>query len=143
MARNSEIRSTPICVLPNIWRLGWVRDTKFGTMFLIKYYWMLCKNARVPTFTVFEQLKENELGSKITFQIRVKYSKAIFQQCRGLISQVFPWHEPWSQYCSQDIQIFVFPSSPLFLPVSHCFRAWSKINLKVYDIINCLNKNLQ
>ena len=30
----------------------------------------------------------------------------------------------------------------LFLPVSHCFSAWSKINLKVYDTINCLNKNL-
>ena len=43
---------------------------------------------------------------------------------------------------SQDIQISVFPSSPLFLPVSHCFRGWSKINLKVYVIINCLNKNL-
>ena len=39
-------------------------------------------------------------------------------------------------------QIFVFPSSPHFLPVSHCFRGWSKINLKVYDVINCLNKNL-
>ena len=36
---------------------------------------------------------------------------------------------------------FVFPFSPLFLPVSLCFRAWSKINLKVYDVINCLNKN--
>ena len=34
------------------------------------------------------------------------------------------------------------PSSPLFLLVSHCFRAWSKINLKVYDVNNCLNKNL-
>ena len=43
---------------------------------------------------------------------------------------------------SQDIQNFVFPSSPLFLPVSNCFRDWSKINLKVYDVINCLNKNL-
>ena len=47
-----------------------------------------------------------------------------------------------SSFHSQDIQIFVFLSSPLFLPVSHCFRGWSKINLKVYDIINCLNKNL-
>ena len=47
-----------------------------------------------------------------------------------------------SFFRSQDIQIFVFPSSPLFFPVSHCFRGWSKINLKVYDIINCLNKNL-
>ena len=47
-----------------------------------------------------------------------------------------------SSFPSQDIQISVGPSSPLFLPVSHCFRGWSKINLKVYDIINCLNKNL-
>ena len=29
----------------------------------------------------------------------------------------------------------------LFFLVSHCCGAWSKINLKVYDIINCLNKN--
>ena len=32
--------------------------------------------------------------------------------------------------------------SPLFPTVSHCFRDWSKINLNVYDIINCQNKNL-
>ena len=37
---------------------------------------------------------------------------------------------------------FLFLSSPLFLPVSHCFRGWSKKNLKVYDVINCQNKNL-
>ena len=49
-----------------------------------------------------------------------------------------------SSFCSQDIPIFLFLSSPLFLPSSrsHCFRGWSKINLKVYDVINCLNKNL-
>ena len=29
-----------------------------------------------------------------------------------------------------------------FLPVGHCFTGWSKINLKVYDVINCLSKNL-
>ena len=43
---------------------------------------------------------------------------------------------------SRDIQLFVFPSSPVFLLVSHCFRWWIKINLKVYDVTNCLNKNL-
>ena len=47
-----------------------------------------------------------------------------------------------SSFCSRDIQIFVFPSSPLFLPVSHCFRGWWKINLKVCDVISCLIKNL-
>ena len=42
----------------------------------------------------------------------------------------------------RGIQIFVFPSSPLSHPVSHCLGGWSKINLKVCDAINCLNKNL-
>ena len=37
---------------------------------------------------------------------------------------------------------FVFSSSPLFLLVSHCFTGWSKKNFKIYDVINCLNKNL-
>ena len=45
-----------------------------------------------------------------------------------------------SSSCSQDFYIFVL--TPLFPPVSHCFRRWSKINLKVYYVINCLNKNL-
>ena len=43
---------------------------------------------------------------------------------------------------SQDIQIFAFRSFPLLVPVSHCLRGWSKKNLKVYDVMNCLNKNL-
>ena len=47
-----------------------------------------------------------------------------------------------SSFRSRDIRIFVFSLSPFFLPVSYCLRAWSKINLKVYDVINCLNKNL-
>ena len=33
---------------------------------------------------------------------------------------------------------FFFSSSPLFFPVTHCFRGWSTINLKVYDVINYL-----
>ena len=37
--------------------------------------------------------------------------------------------------------IFCISAFPFFLSVSHCFRGWSKINLKVCDIINCLNKN--
>ena len=46
-----------------------------------------------------------------------------------------------SSFCSRDNQIFLFPSFPFFIPVGHCFRGRSKINLKVYDAINCLNKN--
>ena len=46
-----------------------------------------------------------------------------------------------SSFHSRDIQFFVFLSFPLFVPVSHCFRGWLKINLKVHDVIDCLNKN--
>ena len=31
LTRNPEIGNNPVCVLPNIWRLGQVRKTKFGT----------------------------------------------------------------------------------------------------------------
>ena len=53
----------------------------------------------------------------------------------------FLFHLKSSLLC-WDIQFFVFLSSPLFPPVSYGFRLWSKINLKVHDIINCLNKKL-
>ena len=31
---------------------------------------------------------------------------------------------------------------PLFFPVGHCFRGWSKKNPKFYDVVSFLNKNL-
>ena len=31
MIRDPEIGNTPVWVLPNIWRLGWVMNAKFGT----------------------------------------------------------------------------------------------------------------
>ena len=40
----------------------------------------------------------------------------------------------YSNFC-----IFIFLCFSL---VSHCFRGWSKKNLKAYDVISCLNKNL-
>ena len=46
-----------------------------------------------------------------------------------------------SSFRSRDIQVFVFSSSPLFLPVSLCFSCWSKKNLKVYYAINSVSKN--
>ena len=35
--------------------------------------------------------------------------------------------------------LYFFPS---FFPVGHCFRGWSKVNPKICDVINFLNKNL-
>ena len=47
----------------------------------------------------------------------LKLLSATFYQ----IFSIFLFHLK-SSFCSEDILIFVFPSSPVFLSVSHCFR---------------------
>ena len=56
-----------------------------------------------------------------------KLRKMLFISSKKLFS-----FSRYSNFC-----VFVL----LFLPVGHGFRGWSKINLKVYDAISCLNKN--
>ena len=46
-----------------------------------------------------------------------------------------------SSFLPGDIQISVYLCSPLFFPVSNCSGGWFKKHLKVYGVINCLNKN--
>ena len=70
-----------------------------------------------------------------------------FQTRNTVFGQIWPKIQNYqfklkSSFYFQDIQILVYLSSPLSSPVSHCFRGWSKIHLKAYNIINCLNKNL-
>ena len=44
---------------------------------------------------------------------------------------------------SRYIFKFLYIRLPLFFfPASHCFRGWFKKNLKVCDVITCLNKDL-
>ena len=57
LTRNLEIWNTPVWVLPNIFRLGRVRDNKFD-MSLMKCCWML-QNASVTAFTISELLRKN------------------------------------------------------------------------------------
>ena len=63
LIRNPEIGNTPVWVFPNIWRLGWVMDTKFDTNISNR---MLLNAAKfqVHSFTVFGLLRENQLGGK-------------------------------------------------------------------------------
>ena len=71
------------------------------------------------------------------------YKRFIFHQIIALqnYKKRFLFHLKISLH-SRDIQTFVFLSSTLFFSVSHSFRGWFKNNLKIYDVINCLNKNL-
>ena len=78
-----------------------------------------------------------KLVSPIFYQIFIFHQMIAFKN----YEKCFLFHLK-SSFRSPDIQMFVFPSSPLFSPVSHYFGGWSKKNLKVYDNINCLNKKL-
>ena len=74
LTRNLEIGNTPIWVLPNIWRLGPVRDSKFGTNFSNK---MSLNNAKVQGCNFYRfwviKGKPTGRGAKLTpTQIRVK-----------------------------------------------------------------------
>ena len=74
-----------------------------------------------------------------------------FKACKCYFSSNFyfsPNDIPSKFYSSKKLFSFlrylisIFLSSPLFFPVIHCFRGWFKKNLKVYDVIIFLNKNL-
>ena len=97
----------------------WIKSA-FQPVFLGRWTWTLLK-----------------LGSPIFYQIFIIHQMIPLQKLR----KTFLFHLK-SFFRSRDIQIFVFSSSPLFFPVSHCFRGWFKKNLKVYDVINCISKNL-
>ena len=62
--RNREIGNTPVWVLPNIWILGRVMDTIFGLKVSDKIL-LNAERSKMPgvtAFTVFELLRENQLG---------------------------------------------------------------------------------
>ena len=93
---------------------------------------------RTDNFSYFKYLPSDLMRSAIWWH---SYNLKNVKNAHGGVEKCFSFHLT-SSFPSRDIQIFVFRSSPLFLLVSHCFRGWSNINLIVFDIINCLNKNL-
>ena len=86
----------------------------------------------------WKNLRLFRLVSAIFYQIFIFHQMIALQK---LWKMFFLFHLK-SSICFWDIQIFVFSSSLLVSLVSHCFRGWSKKNLKVYDVTNYLNKNL-
>ena len=86
----------------------------------------------------FEQAKDNlKLVSAIFYQILISQQMIALQKLLKMFfisSKNFFLFSRYSDFC--------ISSSPLFPPVSHYFRGWSKINLKIHDVIHCLNKNL-
>ena len=62
LTRNPENANTPVWVFSDIWRLGQVRDIKFGTNVSNK---MLLNAAKCQGYRVFELLMENQQGVKL------------------------------------------------------------------------------
>ena len=78
-----------------------------------------------------------KLVSAIFCQFSISHQIIALQKLRKMLfispKKLFSFSR-YSNFC-----ISIFPSFP---PCQPLFRDWSKINLKVYDVINCLNKNL-
>ena len=90
-----------------------------------------------------------QIPDKTYHMIFLKLVSAIFYQF-FIFHQMIALQKLWKMFfisskrlfsCLRYLNfcIFVFP---FFSPGSHCFRGWSKKNFKIYDVINCLNKNL-
>ena len=60
--RKSEIPPSEFCPISGGWDKLWI--PQLAQMPPIKYYWML-QNSRVPALTVFELLRENQLGGGV------------------------------------------------------------------------------
>ena len=78
-----------------------------------------------------------KLVSAIFYQIFVFHQMIVLQKTWKMFFISSKKLFPFLRYSNLCINVF-----PFFLPVDHCFRDWFKINLKVYEIINCLNKIL-
>ena len=65
LTRNSEIGNTLVWILPKIWRLGWVRDTKFGTNVFDE---MLLNALKYQGYSIYHfwVITGKPTGSKIT-----------------------------------------------------------------------------
>ena len=74
LTRNPEIGNTPVWDLPNIWRLGQVIDTKFGTNIFNKILLNAAK-FRVTALTVFELLREKKFIRVKKFELDRSLSK--------------------------------------------------------------------
>ena len=77
-----------------------------------------------------------KLVSAIFYQIFISHQMVALQKLGKMFilsKKLFSFLK-YSNFC-----ISVFPSFP---PVNHCFRGWLNINLKVYDVISSLSKNL-
>ena len=100
---------------------------------------------KVLSFRYTKQISKNVVDT--TFKKRVCYFSFFSPndnpfKGKNNYKKCFLFHLKSSFQSRDTFKYQIFSSSHLFFPVSHWLRGSLKINLKVYDISNCLNKNL-
>ena len=103
----------------------------------------------VMIFCIQTNIQKKE---QLTLPICLKLVSAIFHQFY-IFHQMIALQKLWKKFFISSKKLFLIlryysfcmrVRPPLFFSLSaiHCFRDWSKINRKVYDVINCPTKNL-
>ena len=87
-------------------------------------------------FPVNDMLQKLKLGSAIFIKFLFFHQTIALQKLKSAFNFIQK-----ALFVLEIFNSFVFLSFPLFLPVGHCCGGWLKINLKVHDVISCLNKN--
>ena len=102
--------------------------------------WVLKPDSQLPKKILLFTFMESplKLVPAIFYQIFISHQMIAPQKIWKMFfissKKLFPFSR-YSGFC-----IFIFSS---FSPANHCFKGWSKKNLKVYDAIICLSKNLK
>ena len=114
--------------------------TKLKRPYLFRFYFILLGSVSYILQLSFKFLK------KSLFKACVRYFYQIFifspnDSPSKTMKNAFYFIKK-ALFSLEIIKFFYFCPSLSFLALSHCFRGWSKINLRVYDAISCLNKNL-
>ena len=121
----------------NIWKVKKIISRKKQPAFKVK----LQKHFLVLKALYFRYTKQTSKNIANTLKLASAIFHFFHQMTALKYEKCFLFHVKSSFHC-QDIQSFIFPSSNHFFPDSHWLRGWWRINLKVYDVSNCLNKNL-
>ena len=90
------------------------------------------------------------LFSRIANWLRLKFKACVcYFFSNFFFHQMIALQKLWKMFFISSKKLFSFSRCSnfcisIFSSFSLCqpFRVWSEINLKVYDVINCLNKNL-
>ena len=76
LTRNLEIGNNPVWVLSHIWRLGWVRDAKFGTNVSNKFLLNAAK-CQGNRFYRFSVIKGKSTGGRVTLPPQTQINKVM------------------------------------------------------------------